>query len=154
LVRKNIFQFFMTRKLKNVVKHCESNSRSNHCLAATRQVYICSINNSQYQVQWMLLYGLTFSQTITDPIYQMIAITKYMSYKSMPLRDIWDLFNLGQFNLINWMIPLTVIPLIGAHCSTYFPYIFKIQEVSQLNLTDPSFRLHYLTERKPPWPRS
>ncbi len=36
----------------------------------------------------------------------------------MLLRDIWDLFNLGQFALINQMIPLTVITLRGAHHTT------------------------------------
>jgi hypothetical protein len=32
----------------------------------------------------------------------------------MLLRDIWDLFNLGQFAPINQMIPITLISLNGA----------------------------------------
>ncbi len=35
----------------------------------------------------------------------------------MLLIDILDLFNLGQFDPTNQMIPLTVIPLSGTHCS-------------------------------------
>jgi hypothetical protein len=37
--------------------------------------------------------------------------------QSSLLRDIWDFFNLGQFDPISQMIPLTVIPLIGNHCT-------------------------------------
>ncbi len=33
----------------------------------------------------------------------------------MLLRDIWELINLGQSDPIKQMIPLTVIPLNGAH---------------------------------------
>jgi hypothetical protein len=35
------------------------------------------------------------------------------------MRDIWYLFNLGQFDPINQMIPLTVIPLSGAHPNAF-----------------------------------
>ncbi len=37
----------------------------------------------------------------------------------MQLRDIWDFINLGQFDPINRMIPLTVIPLSSAHIINY-----------------------------------
>ena len=36
----------------------------------------------------------------------------------MLLRDIWDLFNLSQFDPINQMIPLTLISLSRARCNT------------------------------------
>jgi hypothetical protein len=39
--------------------------------------------------------------------------------QNMLFSDIWNLFNLGQFDLINQMITLTVIPLSGAHSMTY-----------------------------------
>ncbi len=35
--------------------------------------------------------------------------------QSVLSRDIWDLFYLGQFDPINRMIPLTVIPLSSTH---------------------------------------
>ncbi len=38
--------------------------------------------------------------------------------QSLPMRDIWCLLNLGQFDPINRMILLTVIPLSGAHYSS------------------------------------
>ena len=70
-------------------------------------------------IQWTPLNGITLWQTITDPNNKMITITEYISHtKSMPLRDIWNLINLGHFDPINWMIPLTVIPLSSTHCST------------------------------------
>jgi hypothetical protein len=61
----------------------------------------------------MMLSGMT----ITDPINQMITITKYIiSIQSIILRGIWDLFNLVQFDSLNRMIPLIVIPL-SSTCS-------------------------------------
>jgi hypothetical protein len=39
----------------------------------------------------------------------------------------WDSFNLGQFNPNNRMIPLTMIPIISAHCSfKYFHCHFSL----------------------------
>ena len=40
-----------------------------------------------------------------------------MSYNRMLLKGIRDLINLSHFDPIIRMIPLTVIPLSGAHCS-------------------------------------
>jgi len=33
-----------------------------------------------HAVHWMLLNGITLGQTITDPINQMVTITKYVYY--------------------------------------------------------------------------
>jgi hypothetical protein len=53
------------------------------------------------EIQWKPLNGITLGHTITDPFNQMMTITKFICIQSMPLRDIWDLFNLGQFDPIN-----------------------------------------------------
>ncbi len=58
---------------------------------------------------------ITLGQAITDPINRMITITYILLTHSMLLRDNWDLINLGQFDPINQIIPLTMIPLSGAH---------------------------------------
>ncbi len=50
--------------------------------------------------------GITLGQTITDPNNQIYLYTKYAIER-----------HLGQFDPINQMIPLTVIPLSCAHCS-------------------------------------
>ena len=57
---------------------------------------------------------------VSDPIIsRMISVIKFISLtvheQSMLLREIWDLFNLGQFDPINPMIPLS-----GAHCNESF----------------------------------
>ena len=59
-----------------------------------------------YLIQWTPLNGITLGQSIIE----------HMSYKRMLLRGIRDLINLGHFDPIIQMIPLTVIPLSGAHC--------------------------------------
>jgi hypothetical protein len=44
--------------------------------------------------------------------------------------DIWDMFSLGHFDPIKQMIPLTVIPLSGAHFtykSNYEITVFNVQ---------------------------
>ncbi len=69
-------------------------------------------------LQWMTLNGITLGQTITDPFNRILLITKYMSYKRMLFRGIQDMINLGHFDPITQMIPLTVIPLSSAHCSS------------------------------------
>jgi hypothetical protein len=57
----------------------------------------------------------------------MIPITEHISYKRMLMRGIWDLINLSHFDPIIRMIPLTVIPLSGAHCSFKpFKLFFKL----------------------------
>ena len=69
-----------------------------------------------FLLQWTPLNGITLGQTITDPFNQMISITEHMSYKRILLRGIRDLINLSDFDHIILMIPLTLIPLSGAHC--------------------------------------
>jgi hypothetical protein len=64
----------------------------------------------------MPLNGITLGQAISDPFNRMIPITEHMSYKRMLLRGTRDLINLSHFDSIIRMIPLTVIPLSGAHC--------------------------------------
>jgi hypothetical protein len=68
-------------------------------------------------IHWRPLIVITLGQTLTDSIHRMITITKQISIQSMLLRDIWGLFDLGQFDPINQMILLTMIPLSGIHCS-------------------------------------
>jgi hypothetical protein len=58
-----------------------------------------------------------------------------MSYKRMLLRSIRDLINLGHFDPIIQMIPLTVIPLRGAHCSTLQNKILKKPCLAQPTLS-------------------
>ena len=68
-----------------------------------------NLSISALDVQWMPLNGIILGQTINDTIDQMITITKLIFFtQSYLLRDKWDLINLGQFDPINWIIPLTV----------------------------------------------
>ena len=59
-----------------------------------------------------LINVINFGLIITDHINQMITKPNIFLIQSMVLRDIWDLFTLGQFDE---MLTLTVITLSGAH---------------------------------------
>jgi hypothetical protein len=66
--------------------------------------------------QWMPLNGISLSQTTTDPINQMITITKLFSYTKYAIERHFGLVQyMCQFDPINQMTPLTMIPLSGAH---------------------------------------
>ncbi len=58
----------------------------------------------------MPLNGFTLGQAITDSLNQMIAITEHIFIQRMVLKDIWCLFNQGQFDPIKSMNILAVIP--------------------------------------------
>jgi hypothetical protein len=70
-------------------------------------------------IQCTPLNRITLGETITDPFNRMIPITEHMSYKRRLLKGCRDLINLSHFDPIIRMITLTVIPLSGAHCSTF-----------------------------------
>jgi hypothetical protein len=46
----------------------------------------------------------------------------------MLLRDVWNLLSLGQFDPMNQMLSLTVIPLSGAHCISVVNQQEKVTE--------------------------
>jgi hypothetical protein len=75
-------------------------------------------NERKRLLQWTPLNGITLGQTIINPFNRMIPITEHMSYNRMLLRGMRDLINQSHFDPIIRMIPLTVIPLSGAHCTT------------------------------------
>ncbi len=74
------------------------------------------------------LFRFTFGQTVTDFINRMITIIKFNHIQSKLLRDIWNLVKLGQFDSINRLILLTVIPLSDAHFSSLM--LIKIEILS------------------------
>jgi hypothetical protein len=47
----------------------------------------------------------------------------------MLLRDIWDLFSMVQFDPINQMILLTMIPLSSTHCVNSFIFVYKLKGI-------------------------
>ena len=62
------------------------------------------------------LNGITLGQAKTAHFNQMITLTKYVSFTKYAIKRHLDLFNFSQFEPINQIIPLTVIPLSSAHC--------------------------------------
>ncbi len=66
----------------------------------------------------MPLNGYTLGQTITDSINQMITISKHIFYSKYGIERHLLLIQSGQFDPINQMILLNVIPISGAQCNT------------------------------------
>ena len=78
----------------------------------------------------------------------MTTINKFSCIQSKLLRDISDFLNLGQFDPINRMILLTVIPLSGACCMLVIEkYLFLIFDFYYTRLSDQGFQSFYLASQ-------
>jgi hypothetical protein len=69
------------------------------------------------RLQRIPLYGIALGQTITDPFNQMILISKWITTYVRYDRVILGHMSLDKSDSINGLIPLSVIPLSGFHCT-------------------------------------
>jgi hypothetical protein len=65
------------------------------------------------------LYGIALWDRF-GPDNQMMTINEYISYKKYAIERLLGLVLCGSVWILNRMIPLTVIPLSGGHCTTLF----------------------------------
>ncbi len=78
----------------------------------------------RFALQWTPLNGITLGQTLTDPINQMMLISKWASINVRYDRQSnLGLVNLDKFDSINQLVPLYVIPSSNVHCIMYYQVI-------------------------------